>query len=654
MRISNCALPVVLMLGVTFLDRTFSAEPDVAKLDIALEKALQSEAQGVPVNRKQSLETSSDIPPVRWHSGDILRDGQWISFADLGTASDESIDKYQAKRSEFQRHPDYHRIMARWCALNDLPQLAKAHYYGVLSASPNDVDAHAAIGDQRVLNRWYSSDELATAKTKSLRLLEQLDTWVPKIGKLAAKLRESRSTEKLASIEAFERIQREDAIPALEFFALNAAGDAKQLLIKTISRLRSSEACLSLARIALRDSESEAGQAAIRELRTYPDEMYVPELLQLLSSARIESELVAAPNGKMALVTLVTQELKDAKYTQRLQKFVSLLASVQTSASIGTSGKSVEYTKDTTFASFDHNVSKMNLGEMLLSSPLQHETLASVSKSATYVPRAVATAAARNLLEDRAATNTSAAEYSRLQNENNHRVCTVLRAVTDATMGDSPEQWWRWWIDTNERYVTEKPTYQAYSTQHQRIAINSKYGGSSIGSFDAFAETPYKYMQWSCLVSGTLVQTLQGLLPIEKIQIGDLVMSQDVESGELALKPVIQTTVRPPKSTLKITLDSGEIQATGGHLWWVSGRGWLKTRDLKPGMLLHNASGTSEVRGLDEDARQRETYNLVVDGYHTYFVGEDRVLSYDNTIVKPTLRTVPGYGLLASVVPAQK
>ncbi len=122
----------------------------------------------------------------------------------------------------------------------------------------------------------------------------------------------------------------------------------------------------------------------------------------------------------------------------------------------------------------------------------------------------------------------------------------------------------------------------------------------------------------------------------------------------LALKAVIQTTVRPPKSTLRIVLDSGEIQATGGHPWWISGRGWLRTRDLEKGMILRSASSTSEIRDVIHDPIERETYNLVVDGFHTYFVGEHRILSHDNTLPRPTLRTVPGYGTLASILPAKE
>ena len=157
-------------------------------------------------------------------------------------------------------------------------------------------------------------------------------------------------------------------------------------------------------------------------------------------------------------------------------------------------------------------------------------------------------------------------------------------------------------------------------------------------------------IQYSCLVAGTLIQTSTGLVPVESVQIGDLVVSQNVETAELTLKPVILTTVRPPKTTIKIKAGSETIEATGGHLWWVSGHGWVKSRELKPGMMLHTATGTTEVEETVENPTPQPTYNLVVDEFHTYFVGPQRVLSYDNTLLKPTLRQVPGYGLIADVI----
>ena len=106
------------------------------------------------------------------------------------------------------------------------------------------------------------------------------------------------------------------------------------------------------------------------------------------------------------------------------------------------------------------------------------------------------------------------------------------------------------------------------------------------------------------------------------------------------------TTVRPAAPLMKIDLglDAGRgvIRTSGGHLFWQSGQGWAKARDLKAGAALHTAQGIVNVRQADR-VESEPTYNLVVADFHSYFVGENLVLSHDNTIREQTDAVVPGY-----------
>ncbi len=49
-------------------------------------------------------------------------------------------------------------------------------------------------------------------------------------------------------------------------------------------------------------------------------------------------------------------------------------------------------------------------------------------------------------------------------------------------------------------------------------------------------------MARGCFVGGTLVHTDRGLVPIEKIRVGDMVLSQTDETGEVACKHVLKTS----------------------------------------------------------------------------------------------------------------
>ena len=43
-----------------------------------------------------------------------------------------------------------------------------------------------------------------------------------------------------------------------------------------------------------------------------------------------------------------------------------------------------------------------------------------------------------------------------------------------------------------------------------------------------------------------------------------------------------------------------------------------------------------------EEAEFAPTYNLIIADFHTYFVGDGRVMCHDNTVAEPTNALVPG------------
>jgi len=108
------------------------------------------------------------------------------------------------------------------------------------------------------------------------------------------------------------------------------------------------------------------------------------------------------------------------------------------------------------------------------------------------------------------------------------------------------------------------------------------------------------------------------------------VLSQSINTGELAYKVVQQVTKRDPTPMMKITLDGEEIVATLGHPFWVVGKRWTMAKHLQEGSLLHSVSGPLPIESVEEipaaTAWYEFSYNLEVDDFHTYFVGENQVL----------------------------
>jgi hypothetical protein len=103
----------------------------------------------------------------------------------------------------------------------------------------------------------------------------------------------------------------------------------------------------------------------------------------------------------------------------------------------------------------------------------------------------------------------------------------------------------------------------------------------------------------------------------------------------------LRTTVRSPQPLVKLGLRAETIQATRGHHFWVSGKGWRMARELRPGDRLHGLNGTVSVTDV-ATGDTAAVYNLVVDRANTYFVGDSLILSHDVTSPAPTNVKVPG------------
>jgi hypothetical protein len=207
----------------------------------------------------------------------------------------------------------------------------------------------------------------------------------------------------------------------------------------------------------------------------------------------------------------------------------------------------------------------------------------------------------------------------------NGRLCSVLAAATGDVRPASPEDWYQWWDDYNEVTKSgDKPTNFTYEINAAPIV--------TIGQAPQYC---------SCLAAGTPVLTELGSVAIERVRVGDRVLACDCESGCLALKPVLKTTVNPGAPLVRLRTAGETLDVTGGHVFWISGHGWIKARELQPEIRFHTLEGTVDLASIESGDRQK-TYNLVVADFHTYFVGKEKILTHDITIRKPTDRIVPG------------
>ncbi len=156
-----------------------------------------------------------------------------------------------------------------------------------------------------------------------------------------------------------------------------------------------------------------------------------------------------------------------------------------------------------------------------------------------------------------------------------------------------------------------------------------------------------------CFQEGTLISTDEGQIPIEEVTVGTFVWATNEETGEKELKEVVRLFRNETDEWIHLTVDGEEIVCTPEHPFYVPGDGWTAACDLDIGDCLTTV--TDEYIAIEQiwyeflDSPET-TYNFEVEGFHTYYVGENSYLVHNKCIVndkgvKVSVRTSNEHGL---------
>jgi hypothetical protein len=140
-----------------------------------------------------------------------------------------------------------------------------------------------------------------------------------------------------------------------------------------------------------------------------------------------------------------------------------------------------------------------------------------------------------------------------------------------------------------------------------------------------------------CFAAGTPVHTNHGDVPVEKVVVGDEVVSRNRTNGKLESQHV--TALTPPhKDNLVEVRVEGErtpLRPSLGHPFWVK-RGdavdgvWMEAGTMRVGDLLQNMQGDwRRVVSITPVEGQETVYNFTVAKDHDYFVGETGFLVHN-------------------------
>jgi hypothetical protein len=567
-------------------------KPDGASTMV--EQVLRSEVAGAVDRRGQLagiLKERPAAPEARWQAG-FVRDGSlWRSFDEPPTSTVEAgpMREYRDQREQAPQTWEGQLGLADWCRKKGLNDHERAHLFAALAKAPEQEQPAllARLGYARVGTQWVSGEQIRDWEAAARRAEASLAKWSPRLERIAQRLAGTRPQRDAARTE-LRAIHDPSAVPAIDGVLVGRDGDAALEAVEALRRIEGADAALVLAKLGVFSPQPEVRTSAATALKGRRQEDFVPSLISLLATPA---------QGEW-------RSFHDA--------FRNLM-----------------------FYTYVVTVEKENHIEVLQSQLVQQGVVVQQAAGGGGMPASgwsLNTDALREL-RDRLASRErwSAATNERIA-ELNQRVIAVLSSVSGNAPSDDARVWWQWWSEQSDVQSPEtKPVTVSRVTE-------------SLGN-------PYQETRAECFAAGTPVWTEQGLSAIERVKIGDRVLSKDVETGELTYQPVLQTTVRPPKELTTLRFADETIVCTGGHRFWSSGSGWVKARDLEPQTLLHTATGNTLVWSAKK-GNTAETYNLVVADFHTYFVGKTGVLSQDVLIPKSTNRLVPG--LSSAQATAQK
>jgi hypothetical protein len=604
-----------ILSAVIFCCQAVGAEPDSAGPTASAERLVQqagrAEIDGDMSHSfallREAVRLAPTHPLARWQLGQLQIDDEWIAVEEVQrrAAADPKQARYRELRTEHGESPAGQFALARWCRKNNLDDEARFHWASVLSVDPGNEEALRAL-DLRWQNGQLLTRQQIGRQTERRREMSRLEKqWSSTIAKWRRAVTSDDSTAREQALEEIRAISTVDVISALEQVTLASDVEDKKTVeerreislafLTALEKLREHASTESLVRHAVLATNSAVRSSAIEKLKDRPPHDYVPILLSGLAMP-VESSFSVhtAADGSI--------HYRHALYRE---------------------GQNADWSVDANYNTAQHVLPGKNY---------QYRIRAKVWEDRTPYAARVAQIAAVARRDWGRYARTAAVTEARVHNANqtaatlNSRIVPVLAATTGQNF-TTAKQWWDWWQDSNEYYEYEHPVEQQYVSNR-----NNYYYGQ------LYDTVTYNM---SCFCRGTPVWSKTGQRPIESLEIGDLVLAQDVDTGELAFKPIIGRTVRPPSEILDVKVGDEMVRTTRGHPFWVSGIGWRMAKELGDGAILHGVTGAARVEAV-ESSGEEEAYNLVVADFNTYFVGESGLLVHDNMPRRPTRASVPG------------
>lgn len=658
--------------------------------DAHVKLALWCEAHGLQAERVKHLALAVLNDPshamARGLMGLVTYRGRWQRPETVGerVRQDEALNaalaEYNVRREKAADTAEAQWRLALWCEEKGLKAEASAHLAAVVRLDPSRDAAWKRLGCTKRNGRWVTEAQLAAEKAEVEARKQGNAQWKPKLARWRNWLGDKNKRDEAE--QSLGAVTDPYAVPSVwAVFVEGAKRERDQVwAVQLLGQIDSAGASCGLAQLAVFSDSAEVRRAATETLRGRDTREYLGAVIGLLRKrVKYEVRPVGGPGSPGVLfvegqefnvqrlyappplpniplfagesvtydaagLPVVSRFLGSGIVTSTVSRTETLSITPPPEAAVAAvrrkglnpglfteGGGSSRTTTETTSTPYDR-VMQIPIGQLML----QYQTSAAV--------------ALRQQLDDVQVVENYNAVIGRL----NDRTTQVLREVTGQDLGEDPQSWTGWWVD-QMGYAYKTPSSQPVPTYVENVPLAFVPTGvatpiQNVASGPSNTTTTVQDSSSSggiriihnCFKAGTSVRTLSGPRPIESIQVGDQVLTQDVQSGGLSYQPVLAVFHNRPAATLRIDLEgsgagagAGEpIVATTIHRFWKAGQGWAMARDLKPGDVLRTLGGTVRVRSVENDQVQ-PVFNLQVAQGASFFVGEAGALAHDNSVITP-------------------
>ncbi len=561
------------------------------------------------------------------------------------------IREYLDRRAHTARKPDAQARLATWCEQKGLKEQAIAHYSEAVRLDPSRATTWRHLGYKRQGDRWVKADELAAERLEADRQRHADKQWEPKLKRLRESLEAKDASRRAKAEAAIAEVTDPRAVPMIWAVFVRGSERSRMAAVQMLGQIDGPAASNALAALAVFSPSADVRGRAIETLARRDPRDVIGRLIRLVrkpfkyevrrpggpgttGELFVEGErfnvqrfyLNPSVNPGAIPQRIFAPSVPFDPYSLQNQILVSAafggmtLMPSSTGPNVAQVGRAIAANPQNAQAILKNAAATQPGAAFNPASNVVYDTLAAAALrdmqiAATYQ----SIEQTSRSLQQRLALDIQTVETTNTQiNELNGRVLPVLKMITGQDLGVEPEQWKTWWTD-QLGYVYQSNIPETKPTLTDFVAP------FTIGTSHT-----------ACFAAGTKVSTLDGPRAIESMQIGDRVLSQDPTTGALTFQPVVAVHRNRPSATLRLSLDSEMIVATGIHRFWKAGKGWIMARDLKPGDVIRTIGGVARVQAIEADAAQ-PVYNLDVAENRDFFVGTKGFLVHDFSFVQPVL-----------------